>query len=220
MEASIVSRLKSIVAFLKEKKLLWSPEPAVGHNAWIQTRSGGPFDYEFNIDQLRIEDIAAALSKLNRFAGHTTRFYGVGEHSVLVAMRVWQICTEHGVTDHLRVLITLAALLHDATEAYMVDIPRPLKRLPGMAAYRQMEAELEALVRIKFVGTIPNWAEEWIHQADHEMLAVERRDVMCHTGRQWDHSNDPIPGFYAGFWSHQEAEHAFMEMYRWLVQRK
>ncbi|TXH14816.1 MAG: hypothetical protein E6R03_08530 [Hyphomicrobiaceae bacterium] len=99
----------------------------------------------------------------------------------------------------------------------MVDIPRPLKRLPGMEAYRRMESELEALVRAKFVGRIPAWAEEWIHQADHEMLAVERRDVMSVTEREWTNASDPIPGFYAGFWSYQEAERGFMETYIWLT---
>jgi hypothetical protein len=134
---------------------------------------------------------------------------------------VWQICTEHGVTGRLRVIITLAALLHDATEAYMVDIPRPLKRLPGMETYRAMEDELNSIIRDKFVGvTLPTWAEEWIHQADREMLDVERRDVMSTTEREWSNANDPIPGFQAGLWTHQEAERAFMEMYTWLVQQK
>jgi hypothetical protein len=87
----------------------------------IETISGGPFDY--TKPQIRVDDVAHGLSNVCRFAGHTSRFYSVAEHSVLVASIVEQSAPEHA----------LAALWHDAHEAYMGDLPTPLKALVGSA---------------------------------------------------------------------------------------
>jgi uncharacterized protein len=74
-----------------------------------------------------IEDIAAALSRQCRFAGHTTWHYSVAQHSLIVA-------------DLLPRADALQGLMHDATEAYLVDLPTPVKKLlPG---YAVLEADL------------------------------------------------------------------------------
>ncbi len=85
--------------------------------SFIQTLSGKHFNYlDIQQDAIEIEDIATALSHICRFAGHLPEFYSVGQHSVLSSLLVPQE-------------FALEALLHDAAEAYLQDIPAPLKHL-------------------------------------------------------------------------------------------
>lgn len=88
--------------------------------SWMHTYSGGKFHpaAPFKSD-INIEDIAHALSNICRFGGHCSRFYSVAEHSLLVAKVI-----KDGGGSHLE---QLWGLMHDATEAYMGDIPTPLK---------------------------------------------------------------------------------------------
>lgn len=96
---------------------------------WIQMHSGIAFwPMDPRADEVRLEDIAHSLSLLCRFGGHCSRFYSVAEHSVHVA----RLCSPE---------VALWGLLHDASEAYVVDLPRPIKRqLPEYA-------EIEGLVQ-------------------------------------------------------------------------
>lgn len=86
----------------------------------IETHTGLFYDYlDPKPEQVCIEDIAHALSNTARFGGHCSRFYSVAEHCCLVR----QLVIEAGLPH-----LGLAALLHDAHEAYVGDIPTPLKR--------------------------------------------------------------------------------------------
>lgn len=83
--------------------------------SWIQTFTGKKvFPFAMTPDQVCIEDIAHALALKCRFTGHCKRFYSIAEHSVRVS---WLVRPE----------VQLAALLHDAAEAYLPDFARPLK---------------------------------------------------------------------------------------------
>jgi hypothetical protein len=92
---------------------------------WMQTYGGGRF-YLRNprADEVEPADIAHALSLLCRYNGHIDRFYSVAEHCVLLS---------HAVPEK----FALDALLHDATEAYVGDMIRPLKRT--MNEYQMVE---------------------------------------------------------------------------------
>jgi len=91
----------------------------------IETHTGGFYDFAFPLpEQIELEDIAYALSKVCRFGGHCARFYSVAEHAV----NVRRLVREHGRPD-----LGLAALHHDSHEAYIGDIPSPLKRSLGVA---------------------------------------------------------------------------------------
>src|SRR5436190_21307438 len=116
--------------------------PAPG--PYLQTVSGrwvNPFDPD--PERLDIGDIARALANQCRFGGHCRVFYSVAQHSVIVSELVEQRGGD--VED------VFAALMHDATEAYLGDMPHPLKhRSPLGAAFREAEGHLEAAIRERF----------------------------------------------------------------------
>lgn len=140
-------------------------------NSWISTHTGKQFDpLNPQTPDIVIEDIAHALGNMCRFAGHTKEFYSVAQHSVLVS----QILEEqgHDLTTQLR------GLLHDATEAYMVDIPRPLKIQSFMAEYRVAEDRLEAAIAERFFNDGWTVCTPLVKKADVIALATEARDLM------------------------------------------
>lgn len=145
----------------------------------IQTRSGilfRPLDDEPDPTLLDIGDIAHALSNQGRFTGHTRFFYSVAQHSVLVSEEIedWGLTLEE----------QLWGLLHDASEAYLADIPTPLKL---HAAFRDVYAEHERRVMravcLRFGLTIGEPA--CVHRADQAALAAEVRDLMPENREYW-----------------------------------
>ncbi len=129
---------------------------------WMQVASGAQFwPLDPQQDEIDISDIAHALSHLCRFGGHCKRFYSVAEHSVYVSMHV---PPEHA----------LQALLHDASEAYCVDIPRPLKRfIPG---YAEIEERIWRTIARRF--GVPLEMHPEVHAADMAMCVTEARQIM------------------------------------------
>jgi hypothetical protein len=143
----------------------------------MQTYTGKQFyPMDPRASEIDPDDIAHALSMLCRYGGHSSEFYSVAEHSWHLS---YAVSPEHA----------LAALLHDATEAYLVDVPRPIKRAPGMEAYRAAEDRLmqEIAWRFKLPGcTDPVYelpAE--VKDADTRILVDERARLMS-LGRDLD----------------------------------
>lgn len=133
---------------------------------WIRTWSGGRFDFAApSAADIRLEDIAHALGQLCRFTGHTSSFYSVAEHSVHVSHLV--------PPEHAR-----WALLHDAAEAYIGDVARPLKLTAGMDGYRELEARVEAAVLEAFGVELTPEAVEAVKKADLQMLSLEARELL------------------------------------------
>ena len=126
---------------------------------YFQTRSGLYIDFDDpDPDTILLEDIAHALSLMNRYAGHTPFPYSVAQHCVL-ASRMAPPGLE------------LEALMHDAQEAYVVDLPSPLKRLlPG---YREVEQRIEAVIRKKF--GLPVAFDPRVKEIDTRMLVTEAK---------------------------------------------
>jgi hypothetical protein len=150
---------------------------------WMQTYTGKRFD-PLNPDPalIDIDDIAWALSNICRFGGHSSRFYSVAEHSVLVGEYL------SGVGGR---RLALAGLLHDATEAYLGDVPRPLKYRPEFAFYREAEAKLEALIFHKF-GLNEFVCHPEIKRVDNAILADEARQLMGDPGESWGLTEKPL----------------------------
>jgi hypothetical protein len=134
----------------------------------ILTYSGKLFDVLKPDPQLiDLVDIAAALSKLCRFGGHCRHFYSVAEHSVLASDLIQQAYPGNQ-------MLARWALLHDASEAYMVDIPRPVKR--QLLEYVRLEDAIQETIATRF--DLPWPMPHEVHEADNEMLALELRAYM------------------------------------------
>lgn len=114
-------------------------------------------------EDIRIQDIAHALAHLCRFGGHTRTFYSIAQHSVLVS----HLCQPEEA---------LCGLLHDASEAYLLDVVRPLKDLAEFGAYRAAESRLQRCIMEQF-GMAPEQPAS-VTAADDWMLAIEYRDLM------------------------------------------
>lgn len=146
------------------------------HTDWIQTFSGRQFfPLEPRVEDVCIEDIAHALSNLCRYAGHVECFYSVAQHSLLVSRVVPR---EHA----------LRGLLHDAAEAYMVDMPRPIKHSVGMEFYRAAESRLQSVIYAAF-GLSPQ-EPPCIKLADNQLLRTEQRDLMKPAPVAWQDTRE------------------------------
>jgi hypothetical protein len=128
-------------------------------------------------EEICIEDIAQALSMNCRYSGHVKHFYSVAEHSAIIANLIYK---ETGCIKE-----AFSALLHDASEAYLTDVPRPIK--PHLNNYAEIEALSESAIQEKFgigpmsertkyidthicgaeakllFNTIPAWANDFDH---------------------------------------------------------
>ena len=142
----------------------------------IETRSGILFrPLSPNAQDIRIEDIAHALSNQCRFSGHTRVPYSVAEHSV----RVSWLLQDWGYDK----AIQFWGLMHDAAEAYLVDLPTPLKMDPRLAFYKEAEANLMRVICARF-GMCASEPSA-VRRADGVLLATEVRDMMHGEKTHW-----------------------------------
>lgn len=159
---------------------------------WMQTFSGFQFwPLDPRANEIHIVDIAHALSMQCRYAGHCLRFYSVAEHSVHLARYVSP-------------KNAMWALLHDASEAYLVDVPRPVK--PDLTNYKQIEAKVMAEVCKRF-GLSPEMPAE-IHEADGAIIGDERAN-MAPCVAPWYSTGGPL-GIRLAYWTPEQAESAFL----------
>lgn len=146
------------------------------------TYTGKRFDPTcLSSDMIDIRDIAHALALQCRFGGHCQAFYSVAEHSVRVA----QVLDATGFNA----TVVLQGLLHDASEAYLMDIPKPIKvHLPE---YRDLERHVQSTIYQTF--GLPADMPASVHWADMTMLVTESRDLMADRGRGWGIQATPLP---------------------------
>jgi len=172
--------------------------------SWIQTFSKVKvYALDFRPEDVKIEDIAHALSLVNRFTGHTTVAYSVAEHSVRVARLVGSWYPSNR-------LLVLQALLHDATEAYIADIARPFKHLPEMAPYRSIESQMEIVIAKRF--GLPETLSPLVKDADEILLTTEARDLMSPLVEGWYLRKRPLEHKIVP-WNADYAKDQFMMMF-------
>jgi len=165
--------------------------------SWLLTCSGKRLDLiDPQPESIHILDIAHGLANECRFAGQCRVFYSVAQHSILASQLV-----RHG--------LAMQALLHDAAEAYLKDIPTPLKAL--LPEYRVIEARLARVIRARFGLPLTLPAE--IEEVDLQLLATERRDLM-RNDFDWPalHGIQPLDKHIVAYGSHS-ARAAFQQRF-------
>jgi len=159
---------------------------------WFQTYTGKKF-YVFDprSDEIDIEDIAHSLANTCRFNGHTSYFYSVAQHSVHVCNVFGKLVEGTEFEENYRAY--LCALLHDATEAYVGDMIRPIKL--SLPDYKVAENNIWTCILKKFElwdtwhlqGTMDLrlFVSNLVKMADDIMLATERRDLLAKGPGKW-----------------------------------
>lgn len=164
-----------------------------GRGDWIQTAMGRQFwPMDPRPNEVFIDDIAHALSLLCRFGGHCLRFYSVAEHSVLLS----QLAEPRD---------KLWALLHDASEAYLVDVPRPIKRFLG--GYREAEDKVSRAISVRF--NLHLGCPDSIKRLDRSILLDERAQNMTASAHEWESGGAPT-GIKLQFWNPERARDEFL----------
>ncbi len=147
---------------------------------WVETYTGKIiYPLDPREDEIDIVDIAHALSHICRFTGHTDIFYSVGAHSYICEL----VAHNEGYNSRIQML----CLLHDASEAYLADVAKPIKEF--FADYVLYEKKLMGMILRKYIG---DYTEEELGIAkdiDYRVLKNEARLFMKSSGTIWNDYN-------------------------------
>lgn len=137
---------------------------------WITTYGGTHFfPLKPEADKIEITDVAHALSLICRGNGHVKSFFSVGQHCIHCALEAE--ARGYGAK------IALACLLHDASEAYMSDVPRPFKQY--LSDYISHEKTLLDIVYTKYLGTtLTEEEEKRVKEIDDDMLYYDLKILL------------------------------------------
>lgn len=160
-----------------------------------------------SVEDIQIVDIAHALSMLTRANGHLPQFFSVGQHSIQ--------CCKEALARNYGPRVAMACLLHDASEAYISDITRPVKQY--MTMYLQIEEQLQNMIFEKFLGALPE---------EEEALLVDNIDDGC-LYYEFKHfmnielmENEPlmVSNLQFDFQPMEDVEREFLELYTKLAE--
>lgn len=168
---------------------------------WILTYLGLQFwPIDPRPEEVSINDIAHALSNICRYAGHTKHFYSVAEHCALMFEAVRLAGGD--------LTAQRWALMHDAPEAYLVDIPKPLKK--SLPDYQVVEERVHAAVAKRF--GLPEEIPAIVHDFDRRICLDEREQAMTPSPHDWGLKGEPI-GVTLQFLTPAKASEKFIEAY-------
>lgn len=171
---------------------------------YITTYSGIHFyPLQPEADKIYIEDIAHALSLICRGNGHVKHFFSVGQHCINCAMEA----EARGYSRRVR----LACLLHDASEAYLSDVPGPFKK--SMPAYRELEQRMLDIIYGKYLGSPLTEAEAVLVKViDEDMLYFDLRELLSESS---DREEPEMKSrFSEGFVPFDEVERQYLGIFR------
>lgn len=169
---------------------------------WMQTISGGQFwPLDPRTDEIDIGDIGHALSMQCRYSGHCLQFYSVAEHCCHVS----DACpNEHA----------LWGLLHDASEAYLADVIRPIK--PFLTGYKDIEARLMACICERY--GLPVEQPAIVSELDRRILGNECAGIMSKPPVPWYHTGEPIAALkFLPCWAPSMARKQFLTRFYYLT---
>lgn len=181
---------------------------------WMQTYTGKAFfPLDPSPEDLDIHDIAFGLARCCRFAGQVQRFYSVAEHSVHVS---FECSPRHA----------LEGLMHDAAEAYVGDITRPVKLAlrqidsgrigaTGRSSYDDLEDAICRAIAKRWRLTYP-WPDDVKH-ADEAVLMAERRDLMRKPPPRPYRENAEASKQHAEGWTDGVAAREFLKRFHYLA---
>lgn len=174
----------------------------------IQTYTGNAFSFEDIFkNKIDIEDVAHALAGQRRWSGHTKPYLSVAEHSC----HCFDKAIESGGTDEQ----AFEALMHDAAEAYVVDVPRPIRKF--LTNYDDLVGKVESLIMNKY--ELPIVMSAFVSNIDNRMLTTEYvqligTKVMV---RPMVDYIEKFPPYYMTIpcWDSEKAEQEFMNRFKW-----
>jgi len=173
----------------------------------ITTYTGRCFDPTQAVaEDIRIRDIAHALSLMCRANGHFPHFYSVAQHCVN--------CVKEAKARGYSERVQLGCLLHDASEAYLSDITRPVKE--WLPYYRKVERRLQNLIYEQWLSPLPTDAErELIAAVDDALLYYEFKEI---SGREIQAEPYPQCGCLEFEWQgFSEMEEAYLQLFQELT---
>jgi 5'-deoxynucleotidase YfbR-like HD superfamily hydrolase len=163
---------------------------------WIESFTGKKV-YFLNPkpDMFDIEDIAHALSMIVRYTGHVKKFYSVAEHSVAVS----------------RLTGNLEGLMHDGSEAYLIDVASPIKQ--HLRGYKEMESGIMVVLAEKFGFNWPLSRDT--KDADATQLKTEARHLLPSGGKDWlgHFPTKRSRGIVPECWSPKQAKREFLNRF-------
>ncbi len=193
-------------------------KPINKKDAWIQTFSGIKFSiFDPRLEDILIPDIAHALSNNARFGGHTREFSSVAQHSVLCA----KIAEQELETS----TVQLACLLHDSSEAYLCDLPSPIKR--AMPIYAEVENKLHEVIAERFNLKADDFKNT--KKYDEAAFLIEAQSLIAPFHPEWTLPKPLVypvtlaifSDFYVMPWQPEKAEKEFLELFQklWVARR-
>jgi len=184
----------------------------------IQTFTGlevNPLDLK--PEDISIWDIAHALSMKCRFSGHCRDFYSVAEHSVYVARETYKITQNTKLPAFTsKKDILLGALLHDAAEAYLADIPRPVKK--EIAGFDKIEEKALRTIFQQF-GISKSYKKimEFVKNPDESLLVTEAA-VLLRNPVLFEEKGLTPASVEIKCLGQREAEHNFLKEFKYLME--
>jgi hypothetical protein len=171
---------------------------SIRNGDWLQTYTGRQFwPLDPRPEEIFIEDIAHALAMQCRYAGHTNRFYSVAQHSYIVS-------------KNLPRPLALQGLLHDASEAYLIDVPRPIKGY--LTNYLQIEKLVERAIAQAF--GLPFELDPLVKEIDSRILVNEQKYFMKPQAAPWHLPDQGVDYFVTDSWAPSTAEHMLLGRFK------